>query len=342
MPKRDDFDDDLDPSEDAYDYKPISSNSGGGQTIRLFIVVTVLAAVGFGGWYMLGDQDPHSAGLPIVRADIDSIKVRPDDPGGMQVPNRDKTVYDRVSGSEGNKIERLLPEPEQPLEMPRPTLSLPDMQQKAASAEAQGQETQSTPAAPTASSKATAAKPTTPPPAVTFTEEPVGPIAEAPAPVVKTPTTPPPAAPTATADDNAPRALTKRVAPTVKPEQSVVPAQDQKALTDKIAAVLQEETQAKPAPQPKAPSNQADKGYSVQILSSKNQKAVDAARLKLISAQKDLLSAQNTRTVQADLGPEKGIYYRLRVGPYPERNAANQLCSTLKQRQVECFIVHVE
>lgn len=339
MPKRDDFDDDLDPSEDAYDYKPISSNSGGGQTMRLFIVVTVLAAVGFGGWYMLGDQDPHSAGLPIVRADIESIKTRPEDPGGMQVPNRDKTVYDRVSGNEGNKIERLLPEPEQPLEMPRPTLSLPNMQQKAKSTTAQAPETQPEPAT---ASETTPSKPTTPPPAVTFTEEPVGPIAESPAPIA------PPAAPTspevsvAQVGDNAPRALTKRVAPTTKPQQSTVPAQDQQGLTDKIAAVLQEETQANLTPQPKAPPSQTDKGYSVQILSSKNQKAVEAARLKLISAQKDLLSAQNTRTVQADLGPEKGIYYRLRVGPYPERNAANQLCSTLKQRQVECFIVHVE
>lgn len=55
----------------------------------------------------------------LVRAEKGPIKVKPDDPGGMNVPHRDKTVYDRLSGQpETAEAEKLLPPPENVVEKP--------------------------------------------------------------------------------------------------------------------------------------------------------------------------------------------------------------------------------
>jgi hypothetical protein len=60
------------------------------------------------------------ADAPLIKAEDQPIKVSPESPGGMDVPNRDILVYGRMHGTPGDKpaIERLLPEPEQPLAPP--------------------------------------------------------------------------------------------------------------------------------------------------------------------------------------------------------------------------------
>ncbi len=56
---------------------------------------------------------------PLIRASVDETRRRPADPGGMDVPNRDKLVFDRIAPDAGQvRLERLLPPPEAPL--PRP------------------------------------------------------------------------------------------------------------------------------------------------------------------------------------------------------------------------------
>ena len=84
-------------------------------------VVGVLAAGAGGGWVAMeawgpGDGEPK---IPLIRASAGPVKVRPESPGGMKVPGRDKLVYDRMQGNEEVPlVERLLPEPEQPLPPP--------------------------------------------------------------------------------------------------------------------------------------------------------------------------------------------------------------------------------
>ncbi len=57
--------------------------------------------------------------LPVVRAPEGPMKVRPEQPGGIDIPNRDKLVYDRLEKKppEAN-MENLLPRPEVPLSPP--------------------------------------------------------------------------------------------------------------------------------------------------------------------------------------------------------------------------------
>ncbi len=81
--------------------------------------VTVLAAVGFAAvlWYayLWGVGDEGSVELPVVRAETGPEKVKPEDPGGLQVPYQDQLVLDRESGEGTVRVERLLPPPEVPL-----------------------------------------------------------------------------------------------------------------------------------------------------------------------------------------------------------------------------------
>jgi len=54
--------------------------------------------------------------VPVIKASTKPIKNRPDDPGGLVIRHRDKSVFRHLSsGDEYEPIERLLPAPEEPL-----------------------------------------------------------------------------------------------------------------------------------------------------------------------------------------------------------------------------------
>ena len=63
--------------------------------------LAVLAGAGAFGWSMLsGDENVADDGPRIIRADTEPVKVLPENPGGVTVPNQDKAVYDRVAGGD--------------------------------------------------------------------------------------------------------------------------------------------------------------------------------------------------------------------------------------------------
>lgn len=70
--------------------------------------------------YFQGTHHPAAAptadGVPLIRADDRPTKVKPDQPGGMAVPDQNVSLYNEKPG--GAPVEKLLPGPEQP--MPRP------------------------------------------------------------------------------------------------------------------------------------------------------------------------------------------------------------------------------
>ena len=80
------------------------------------LIGTVVAA--FGAWVVLFDPLPEpSADAPVrITADIEPYKQRPDDPGGAEIPNQDRLVYDRLDrraeGGEG--VETLINRPQTP------------------------------------------------------------------------------------------------------------------------------------------------------------------------------------------------------------------------------------
>ena len=54
--------------------------------------------------------------LPLIKADKKPFRVKPETPGGMEVPNQDKLVYERLRRGDETRVpvEKLLPSPEKP------------------------------------------------------------------------------------------------------------------------------------------------------------------------------------------------------------------------------------
>ena len=80
--------------------------------------VSGVALAGIVGWFVLSPRyavnNPEE--IPVIRRPQTAIKVQPSDPGGMEILNQDKSVYDIVEKKpeDDTKIENLLPPPEQP------------------------------------------------------------------------------------------------------------------------------------------------------------------------------------------------------------------------------------
>lgn len=70
--------------------------------------------VGGGAWWGLSHiGGPRS--VPLLEPDPRPFKVRPDDPGGLRVPNQDELIFERSRGSNAQPPgARLAPEPEAP------------------------------------------------------------------------------------------------------------------------------------------------------------------------------------------------------------------------------------
>lgn len=107
--------------KDELEFEPVEARPAKrnwGRWLSILIVLIVTAGV---GWHYLGDQINLSQqqSVPVVRADVMPIKIKPADPGGLDVPDRDKLVYGRLNGEGASTdVESLLPPPEEPMELP--------------------------------------------------------------------------------------------------------------------------------------------------------------------------------------------------------------------------------
>lgn len=85
--------------------------------IGVSIGVIIAVAVGWVtfGKYVSVYYGADTGELPVIRADRSADGMMPETPGGMNVPDRDKMVYERLRQSSTDlPVERLLPQPEQP------------------------------------------------------------------------------------------------------------------------------------------------------------------------------------------------------------------------------------
>jgi Flp pilus assembly protein TadD len=86
----------------------------------------------------------------------------------------------------------------------------------------------------------------------------------------------------------------------------------------------------------------AAKIYTVQIASFRKEDEALASWKMLTTEQGDLIASLPHNVEKADLGKEKGIYYRLQAGNFTDAKDAKSLCSSLQKRSIECMVVEVK
>lgn len=86
----------------------------------------------------------------------------------------------------------------------------------------------------------------------------------------------------------------------------------------------------------------AAKIYTVQVASFRKETEAAASWQMLTTEQKDLFAALPHNVEKADLGKDKGIYYRLQAGSFVDMKEAQSLCNSLKKRSIECMVVEAK
>ena len=118
------------------------------------------------------------------------------------------------------------------------------------------------------------------------------------------------------------------VAETPEPE----PRKPETATAEKTAK------KAANAAKPSSPPPAAHK-YRLQLAALRSRAAVDQAWERLQKRHRDLLSGLGLAIEKKDLGPPKGVYFRLLAGPVSDRKKARRLCVDLQKRNVGCLVV---
>jgi len=322
----DDYDRDiLDIIPERYDADADSHEARAGHRLR-GIVTIVAAVVAVGaivavGLHFIGGRKGAGDGVPVIKAEDRPFKMRPDDRGGMQVPNQDKLVYERMeSGSETDgRVERLLPPPESPKAPPRPS--------------ATPTETLTLPQAPAAVPQAIApAAPAVAPAAVPVpVPVPVPPVSSSPATSALAP--PPPAS-------SYQPVQTRAATPTAPAAAPVAPAATAKVAPPPAAAKPQVITPAQianvaPVATP-APVRRSGGDFVVQLGAVRAADQADKEWARIQKAYADLLGGLKSDIVRVDL-EGKGVFWRIRAGGLDEQSA-RQICADLTRRNQGCIV----
>lgn len=77
----------------------------------------------------------------------------------------------------------------------------------------------------------------------------------------------------------------------------------------------------------------------IQLGSLKSYDLAESEWKRLSKKHPDVLRGLDPIIQKVDLGEEKGIYYRLRTGPFVDMEKANAVCSALKEQKAQCVVV---
>ena len=285
-------------------------------------IAVVAAASAFGGviWYAY-HQSPGagSNGVPpLVKAESGPTKVKPDNPGGQEIPFQDSTVYERLNGNNGQKpvAEKLLPPPEEPATRAPPAPPPPAETANAVPPlPPPSQEAQSLPSVPPPAQQATPV----PPPV-----DAGAPTALAPVPGAIVIQPPPPPQPK----------IVQAAPPPPKPAPvEAKKAEPAKSAPTSIAALIAEAGPAAAAA-PKASSSGGS--YRLQLSAVRSSDAVAGEWARLKHRYPELAGLTNS-TSKIDM-PGKGTFYSVEAGPLDEA-AAKSTCTRLRGQGLGCIVV---
>lgn len=293
-----------------------------GLKAAFFIVLIALSfMVGLVWKIYAGSNNDSGQNIPIVRADTQEYKVRPDDPGGEEIKFKDSTIF--ADGDPDRRVENLLAEDTSEADIPRSQLfaglntdESPDLQEQALQGELQDTPTQQPMSDDEAQVLSYAQQ----------AEEVVETLVEDGVDAVRIEEKAPEIVqPRLDTDLKEPSKVEALITPNPTPAPSLSPA-------PKPEPKVEEKPQPKPlaAPQQIAPAVTANGDYFVQLVSVKSNAAAESEWKNQVKKYGSLLSGQSYRVEKADLGA-KGTYYRVQAGPM-SKSSADTLCGSIKRQ----------
>ena len=79
-------------------------------------------------------------------------------------------------------------------------------------------------------------------------------------------------------------------------------------------------------------------GYFVQLASVRSDDGARNGWSRLQKAHAELFGDLVLDVQRADLG-DRGIFFRIRTGPFPNRATAQDMCAQIKAAKLDCFVV---
>lgn len=275
---------------------------------REFAIASVAVAVILLGVVIFGsypdDEEMAGGSVPIVRADAGLYKTTPDNPGGMEIPYRDSTVFSSADGArtDGGPENILADSAEEPLPRDQLFAGLNTENAQTPTGLAVQPILDDAPPAETL----TKVESIEPPSNDTLVKEAIGaapaPVAAAPAPVIEKP---------------APVVAKAEPAPAPAPKKEEVEAAKTEPAAGTTAAKVTAGT------------------WFVQLASVKDT-AGAAGEYKKLQAKYSGLGGVDYRTQRADLA--KGTFYRIQAGPM-SKDSATSVCNSIKSGGGSCLVV---
>jgi hypothetical protein len=295
---------------------------------RLLVLVALVVIAGGAAWAWISSHRGPSGPVPVITADTTPEKVKPEDEGGMQVPNQNVQILDNMNGGQATaeQQQNVLPPPEQPVAPP--TTETTDQANAA-------------PQAP-AITDAPKPEPAPTPPAVTdqapSVDAPSIPSVSAPEPgQTAAAPTPAPVVPDAQTQQAAPAAAEPAPAPAAptttaeKPtEITPTPAAEAPKAAEPTQTAAAPTTPAKPSVAPTAGGT-----ARIQLAAVKSEALANAQWAKLQKAHPDLLGALTLSVQKVD--KSGGTLYRIQAGPLSKAQA-KELCTKLKAQKQDCLV----
>ncbi len=270
--------------------------------------VSGIALAAVVGWFVLSPRyaQNENVEIPVIRRPQTAVKVQPTEPGGMEILNQDKSVYDILDKSENNKkvVENLLPPPEEP-KLPEIVSSQTDVAPE-----------QDAIADKIADSD------------VTEQAEKIISIAQAPVASV--------------AQEPKAEAETKPLSQAIKeaakqePQPEKTKEETVKISKEDIKSVYTAQIKDGKVVMAKEAKDIPAGVWQVQLISSNKKSSVENS-WKNLSKKYSVLAQQPYEIETADLGA-KGTYYRLKAGAFKDRAGADNLCNDIKALGGSCIV----
>ena len=265
------------------------------------VIAVVVAFLTFGRF--VSAYRASGGDAPLIKADRSPVKVRPATPGGMEVPNQDKLIYERLRESDAVRVEKLMPAPEKP--------ALPEDEEDASDEIAQIialEEPQETPQSLEVASTTL-----------------VGEDGERVEVMFRTISS----EQAQNRVEQAKKTIETRKAQAAAVLKSSAPAKQKPA----PAKSAPEKPVAKPEAKKAAPAET----FAVQLVSTKNRDASEKEWTRLSKKHADALKGLPHEI--SEIKTDKNTFYRLRTGVFDSRDKADAVCRKLKDKKQECLVV---